>query len=208
MSFHVLYAPHPPQFTLELTPGQLAQRDCRFANLWALRGRGVLALAVQDSADLQQAHLTVREGRAEWRGTPGALDEGRPHPARLPFSGWSERALEDGLGLDPGHVRVREVGGAGLAAEFAAWPAGIVYLFAQEPGAPHPGVARRLNLTHFLDRLEAEFLGRAAFAGFPLVRAHRLGADGSMEVLRAGLDPAPAVPARLSQSARARPAED
>lgn len=60
MSFHVLYAPHPPQFALELTVEGLARRDARLAHLQTLREHGLLDLAVQDSADLMGAHLTLR----------------------------------------------------------------------------------------------------------------------------------------------------
>lgn len=182
MSLRVLYAPHPPQFTLELTRGQFARCDARFADLRALRERGFLGLAVQDSADLLQAHLILREGDEEWRGTPGLLDEGGPP---LPFRGWSEAELERRLGLDLGQPRVREVNRALLGAELLSWPVGAVYVFVAGEGAPHPGLTRRLNLASFFDRLEVEFLARGGFGGVAAVRAHRLTRDGTHEVLRA-----------------------
>ncbi len=187
MSFHVLYAPHPPQFTLELTVQQLACRDARFAHLRTLRERGLLDLAVQDSADLQNAHLTLRQGGAEWRGTPGALDEHHTFSSRPPFAGWSELALEYGLGLDLGPSRVREVNGAEIGAELNTWQEGVVSVFAHPAGTAHAALSRRLNLANFFDRLEVGFLAQTAWAGFVLVRAHRLGAHGAYEVLRAWL---------------------
>ncbi|GBF06019.1 hypothetical protein DAERI_070017 [Deinococcus aerius] len=185
MSFRVLYAPHPPQFTLDLTAEQFARCDARFADLRALRARGALGLAVQDSADLLGAHLILREGEGEWRGTPGVLDEGGAGGPPLPFREWSEAELERRLGMDLGQPRVREVDSARLGAELLSWPVGTVYIFLSDEGAPHPGLARRLNLASFFDRLEVEFLARGGFEGVAAVRACRLTGDGTHEVLRA-----------------------
>lgn len=185
MSFRVQYAPHPPQFSLELSLAQLARLDARFAGVRALRARGSLGLAVQDSADLQEAHLTVREGRLEWRGTPGGLDENGLFPGRSPLHGWSEVALTHGLGLDLARAEVREVSGRELGGELVSWRAGVVYAFARVGEEAHPTLVRRLNLGNFFDRLEAEVLASLAFAAVDVVRVHRLGEDGRHLVWRA-----------------------
>lgn len=179
----VLYAPHPPQCCIELTPGQLAHLDARFTDLPRLRARGVLALTVQDSADLQGAHLTLSEGSAEWRGLPGHLDEDPEGSGCLPLLGWSEAALISGLALDLGGVQTREVGAAHLARAVEGWTLGVVYLLSRRAGEP-PRVSRRLNLASFFDRLELEGLG-SGFGGCALVRAHRLCKDGTSRVWRA-----------------------
>jgi len=150
----VLYAPHPPQVCLELTVEQLARLDARFADVPRLRARGVLALTVQDSADLQGAHLTLSEGGKEWRGTPGRLDEAPECPACLPLAGWSEQALAFGLALDLGGVQMGEVDAAELGRALDGSARGAVYLLPRRGAGLSPRVSRRLNLACFFDQME------------------------------------------------------
>ena len=190
MPLRVLYAPHPPQFSVELTLEQLAQLDGRFADVRQLRARGVLDLTVQDSADLQEAHLSVRGERCEWRGTPGQLDENGRCGCRRPFAGWSEAALAYGLGLDLARPVVQPLSRSELCARLDGWRVGILYAFRRGPDALPPTLARRLNLANFFDRLECEVLAQLGFADFAVVRVHRLGAGGSQQVWRAEALPA------------------
>ncbi|WP_084051051.1 hypothetical protein [Deinococcus hopiensis] len=168
----------------KLTLTDLARQDARFTQARHLRIRDVLADVVQDSADLQGAHLNLRCGRSEWRGTPGRLDGEGTSSGPSPFHGWSESTLIYGLGLDLGETDVRATTSARLLAEVSEWPAGLVYTFRRSAeGVPH--VSRRLNLSNFIDRLECDFLACLAAADLSVVRAHRLVAGGRMDVLRA-----------------------
>lgn len=206
---HIQYAPHPPQYSLDLTPDQLARRDRRFSHLPVLWARGILGDVVQDSADLQGAHLVLRQGAGRWVGTPGRLDEhaGQAHTARRPFAGWTERALDYGLALDlaggPGPAEADGAEGdwidadwanpdwanpdwanADWAGRVAGWGRGVVYTFARAPRHPQPTVTRRLNLSNFFDRAEFGFLATTDFPGAALIRAHRLAPDGTAVVWR------------------------
>lgn len=198
MAYQVLYAAHPPQFSVTLSLEQLAARDARFADLRALRLRRALDLTVQDSADLQGAHLRLTHGSSVWQGTPGALDEDGSG-LRRPFHGWSEAALEYGLGLDLAPCHQRPLSPDQLAAELAASPVGVLYAFARPKSGDRPALVRRLNLAGDLDRLEHEYLAATGYAGLDLLRLHRLGAGGEHLVLRAEVGAAhraPAVEAR------------
>lgn len=181
----VLYAAHPPQFTVTLTLDQLAQRDARFGMLHLLRQRPSLPLIVQDSADLQQAHLRLCLGCQTVHGTPGALDEDGTGQ-RQPFHGWSELALEHALGLEVGASRTCLTSTADWYGEVQRWPQGVVYLFGPGADGPGPVFTRRLNLASFTDRLELEFLAQATFASWPVLRAHQLKGSGQPHILRAG----------------------
>ncbi len=183
MSDHVTYASFPAQFSTTFTVAHLASLDHRFHHLRALRGRRALDLVVQDSADLQNAHLTLRSGQAEWLGAPGALDE--DGAGRRPFHGWSEAALAYALGVDLTPVELQRVPFTELNDRVAAWRTGVLYAFARVDAGPSPALARRLNLANDMDRLEFDFLAATDFAGLDLVRAHRLNASGAHEVLRA-----------------------
>ncbi|MFC4456399.1 hypothetical protein [Deinococcus sonorensis] len=185
MFFQIESAPEPPEYSFTMTVDALAQRDARFARLSTLRARGILADVVQDSADLQNVHLRLGDGRAAWRGTPGQLNEDgslRPRP----FHGWSEDALSYGLGLDLGRPRVRVMPATDLLAALRSWPAGLVYAFHRRPG-PAPALARRLNLSAFIDRLEVEFLASLPGRDLAAIRAHRLSADGQLDIWRSSL---------------------
>ncbi|PNY79468.1 hypothetical protein [Deinococcus koreensis] len=191
---HVQYAPHPPQYSLELTLEQLARRDSRFGHLSALWARGILGDVVQDSADLQGAHLSLRQGHGLWIGTPGRLDEhggpdpGDPepaHPGRRPFEGWTELALDYALALDlAGGWTPAE---PDWAAQVAEWGQGVVYTFALSPGRTQPTLTRRLNLSNFFDRAEFDVLVASAFSGVAVVRCHQLSASGTPVVWRVSL---------------------
>ncbi|MFC4453908.1 hypothetical protein [Deinococcus sonorensis] len=183
MSFHILYAPHPPQFTLHLTLDQLARRDRRFAQIQVLHRRGTLGLALQDSADLQQAHYTLRTGQTEWHGTPGQFDEdslaGRRHPA----AGWSEAAVTAGLGLDLVATERHDLAACELGAMMSTWSCGVIYAFAHQGGIS-PTLTRRLNLANFYDQVELDGLALRQFEGYAVVCAHRLDEHGQLQVWR------------------------
>lgn len=180
----VTYAPHPPQASLTWTLDQLARRDARFATLPQMRARGSLQDALQDSADLQQAHLTLRLGRAEYRASPGGWSD--PWGA-VAFAGWSELALEHALALDAPGVTIprpaeptahwiAEVCGRRMGLAFVFWPAG--------PGRP-AGLRARLNLADFVDRMELEFLLGAGLPPGAVCRVHTLAPSGQVIVERA-----------------------
>ncbi|GGM13282.1 hypothetical protein [Deinococcus aerophilus] len=185
MLVHVLYAAHPPQCSFELTLEQLTRRDTRFGALPALQRRGVLEQVVQDSADLQQAHLRLKMGPQVWHGTPGALDEdgsGRVSAGH----GWSEQELEFALGLNLVEAERHAVSVSELTGVLQAWPHGTVYVFGAGSGAGEDTLQRRFNLTSFTDRLELEFLAQSGFAELGVLRAHRIGGEGRPHILRAG----------------------
>ncbi len=186
MNVQIVSAPHPPEFSVNLTLADLARRDARFSGIHVLRSRRLLDLVLQDSADLQHAHLNLRYGPEEWSGTPGKLDEDGTEGYRSMFSGWTEQALTAGLGLDLGQTDLRTVTGAQMRTEVTTWPAGLLYTFCRGTGG-HPSLSRRLNLTRFVDRLEAEFLWEFPGREPILLRAHRLCPGGRMEVLQATL---------------------
>jgi hypothetical protein len=184
MLVHVLYAAHPPQCSFELTLEQLTRRDARFGALPALHRRGVLAQVVQDSADLQHAHLRLKIATEVWYGTPGALDGNGP--GRTPAGhGCSEHALEHALGLDLVTTERPAVSVSEWPGIVQAWSHGTVYLFGARPGAGGEGLQRRYNLASFADRLELEFLMQAGAAGLGVLRAHQMGEEGRPRILRA-----------------------
>ncbi|SMB82752.1 hypothetical protein [Deinococcus hopiensis] len=181
MPFETVYAPHPPQFALTLTPEELIRRDARFAHIQRLQERGTLDLLLQDSADLQNAHLTLRWGEVRWQGTPGGNGGERL---------WRDRdgkALNCALGLDLTHTEVQAVEASRLAAEVISWDQGAVYILTGKAGLPT--VTRRLNLGDFCDRLEWDFLTDTGFAAIAEVQAHRLGKGGQPVVWRTALVP-------------------
>lgn len=185
MNARVTFTPCPPEYHLSLSLEQFAAQDGRFRALARLRERGGLGLAVQDSADLQDAHVRLRVGSADWTGTPGALDEEEAPGLRArPFAGWSEAALEYALALDAAPVARRDLPLTAFADLAAERGTGLVYILAPRASDGTPVVTRRLNLARFVDRLELEFLLLAPPEGLAL-RLHALGADGTHEVWRA-----------------------
>ncbi|GGR06446.1 hypothetical protein [Deinococcus ruber] len=184
MPFDAVYAAHPPQFTVSLSLDQLARRDMRFAQSGAFQLRGTLGLVLQDSADLQQAHIALRNGQTEWHGTPGQFDEDGRNDVRSPAAGWSEAALMAALGLDLPLTTVHDLSAEELAA-LAGWASGIVYVFGRRAGSGVLSMTRRLNLANFFDRLELELLASRHFEGCAAVCAYRLEQGGRVQVWRA-----------------------
>ncbi len=176
MSTYAVFTACPPEFSTRLTLGALARLDARFADLDRLRRTADLALVVQDSADLQGAHLTLHVDGEEWTGAPGRLDEdGSDH--HPPCYRWTEGWLAARLGVEraaPTELRLPE-----FARAVQAWSRGAVYVF----GPPAGVLLRRLNLSAFTDRLELEFL-LGERPGGVVLRAHRL-EGGASRVLRA-----------------------
>lgn len=185
MSVQVQFAPEPPQLSVELTARQLAALDARLGHLVTLHRRRALAWVVQDAADLLDAHIDLRAGRWGWQGTPGRLDEdGRaPSPSLV---GWTEAGLTYGLALDLGRPQLRLVDTAGFLSVLTGWRRGLVYLLRPGRRGAVPVVRRRLNLSNFFDRIELNHLG-VGTPGDGVVRAHQLGNDGQLSMLRATL---------------------
>ncbi|ULH17563.1 hypothetical protein MF271_21165 (plasmid) [Deinococcus sp. KNUC1210] len=199
MPFDAVYAPHPPQFTVSLTLDQLARRDMRFVRSEAVQLRGTLGLLLQDSADLQQAHIALRNGQTEWHGTPGQFDEDGRIDARSPATGWSESTLLAALDLSA--TALLDLSVQELAAALAGWSVGIVYVFGRPTGSSVPGMTRRLNLANFFDRLEAELLASRHFEGCAAVWAYRLDQGGQVQGWRAE----PQRPRRVAASREQEP---
>lgn len=156
---HIRFAPVPPEFTLDLTFDALVRKDARFGHLACLRARGVLDHVVQDSADLQQAHLALG-GHA---GTPG-----RTAALHTTFAGWTPRALEYALGFDVAPVVPAS------CAEPSAWASGVAFLM--RGGR----VERRLDLSDDADRFEFDWSRGARGVEAHL---HRLDREGRLERL-------------------------
>ena len=157
---HIRFAPVPPQFTLDLPFDALVRKDARFGHLARLRARGVLDHVVQDSADLQQAHLVV----GSHVGTPD-----RTSAFHAMFEGWSLGALEYALGFDSTNVVGASCG------EPSAWSSGVAFLMREGR------VWRRLDLSDAADRFEFDWARGARGVN---VHLHRLDAHGRLERLR------------------------
>ncbi|PYE55448.1 hypothetical protein [Deinococcus yavapaiensis] len=156
---HIRFAPVPPEFTLDLPFDTLVRKDARFTHLARLRARGVLDHVVQDSADLQQAHLVV----GSHVGTPG-----RTAARHAMFEGWSLGALEYALGFDSTCVT------RSSCDEPSTWSRGIAFLV-------HEGrVSRRLDLSDDADRFELDWSRGARGVSAHL---HRLDPQGRLERL-------------------------
>ena len=166
----ILFTPVPPELTVEHTPEQMARLDRRFAQ----QGRWPAdpTLLVQDSAALLNAHLIVRTRHGEWRGDPLC-------PA--PSEGLTEVAWQAALMLDS--TPTVHVGAAHLTA-LKSWTAGVVTVFTGPSAGTAPRVARVLNLSTFIDRLELEFLLEGGLSGVPVLRAHRLEPGGRLTLWR------------------------
>ncbi len=187
MPFRVTYTVQPAPPGHALTQEQLAERDARFARTAELQRRGVLQDVVQDSADLQDTHLTLRTGAGEWCGTPDARGEPERLEGRPLGFGWSEAALCRHLGLDVCGAELRAVGLTEVRAALTHARRGLLFAFAASGGVGAVTLRTRLNLTGFFDRLEVEALCARRFAGFDLLRLHRLTPTGQVRVLRADL---------------------
>lgn len=181
--YRVSYAPDPPQHSVDYTSEQFACHDRRLARLDEIRRRECTDLVIQDAADLLCAHLVVRGGNDEWRGSPGLIDESTTD-GPMALAHLTEHALCFHLALDLTPVHERSVSPVEFEARITSWTTGILYGLRQRDGTTTPVVSRRLNLCCFFGQAELEFLRASGYPGLHVLRAHRLTSDGGHEVLR------------------------